>query len=118
MLESETATKNKEYLQIFTACIVTLLAVSTVFMTQPIFLEISEFFKINITQARFSFSVISLCYAISFFFIGPAIDRYNLPTIAAIGLFLLGLSVVLAAYVTEFNFFHHHISKYGFFLQL
>ncbi len=42
------------------ACTINLIAVSTVFMTQSIFLELSESFKIDITQARFSFSIVSL----------------------------------------------------------
>jgi YNFM family putative membrane transporter len=42
------------------ACTINLLAVSTVFMTQSVFLELSESFKIDITQARFSFSIASL----------------------------------------------------------
>ncbi len=36
------------------AGIINLLAVSTVFMTQTIFLELSESFKTDITQARLS----------------------------------------------------------------
>lgn len=114
MLESKSTTKSSEHLKIFTACVITLLAVSTVFMTQPIFLEISKSFKIDITQARFSFSVVSLCYAISFFFIGPAVDKYNLPSIASVGLFLLGLFVVCASYTTEFNIFTINLAIIGF----
>jgi hypothetical protein len=56
-----------------------MLAVSTVFMTQSIFLELSEFFKIHITQARFSFSIVSLFYAVAFIFLGPAADKFDLP---------------------------------------
>lgn len=58
---------NKSVLAI--ACIIILLAVSTVFMTQSIFLELSQTFHIDTTQARFSFSVVSLSYCLSFFFL-------------------------------------------------
>ena len=64
------------------ACTINLLAVSTVFMTQSIFLEISESFKIDLSEARFSFSIVSLFYAATFLFIGPAADKFNLPKIA------------------------------------
>ena len=82
-----------------------MLAVSTVFMTQSIFLEISESFKIDITQARFSFSVVSLFYAASFFFLGPAADKFDLPKIAVTGLALLAIAVLSASYTTNFTLF-------------
>lgn len=114
-MQKDTSTKKKsEYLKVFTACVITLLAVSTVFMTQPIFLEISKYYSIDITQARFSFSVISLCYAISFFFIGPAVDKYNLPIIASIGLLLLTIFVICASYTTSFNLFTITLAIMGF----
>lgn len=84
-----TTERNDKNLKILIACSITMLAVSTVFMTQSIFLEISEAFSIDITQARFSFSVVSLFYAASFFFIGPAVDKFSLPMVAITGLFLL-----------------------------
>ena len=67
----EAALKTDRY-RILLACIINLLAVSTVFMTQSIFFELSESFKIDLTQARFSFSIVSLFYTGSFFFLGPA----------------------------------------------
>lgn len=67
MSESETIVAKNDIFKLLIACSITMLAVSTVFMTQPIFLEISKSFKIDITQARFSFSVVSLFYAASFF---------------------------------------------------
>lgn len=87
------------------ACIINLLAVSTVFMTQSIFLELSDSFNINLTQARFSFSIVSLFYAAAFFFLGPAADRFDLPKIAVTGLFLLASTIFCSSYATSFNFF-------------
>jgi len=60
-----------ERLSLFIACTINLLAVSTVFMTPSIFLELAESFHIDITQARFSFSIVSLLYSASFFFSRP-----------------------------------------------
>ncbi|MFC1868993.1 MFS transporter [Thermodesulfobacteriota bacterium] len=91
--------------KILIACTINMLAVSTVFMTQSIFLEISESFNIDITQARFSFSIVSLFYSASFFFLGPAADKFDLPKIAVTGLLLLAMTVVGASYATSFGMF-------------
>ena len=87
------------------ACTINLLAVSTVFMTQPIFLELSESFKIDITQARYSFSIVSLFYAATFLFLGPATDKFDLPKIAVTGLLLLAIAVFYSSYVASFSLF-------------
>jgi len=87
------------------ACTINLLAVSAVFMTQSIFLELSEFFKIDITQARFSFSIVSLFYSASFFFLGPAADKFDLPKIAVTGVLLLAMTVFCSSYATNFSLF-------------
>jgi YNFM family putative membrane transporter len=91
--------------KILTACTINLLAVSTVFMTQSIFLELSESFNIDITQARFSFSIVSLFYAASFFFLGPAADKFDLPKIAVTGLLLLAITIFCSSYAVSFNLF-------------
>ena len=91
--------------KILIACTINLLAVSTVFMTQSIFLELSESFNIDITQARFSFSIVSLFYAASFFFLGPAADKFDLPKIAVTGLLLLAITIFCSSYAVSFNLF-------------
>jgi MFS transporter, YNFM family, putative membrane transport protein len=91
--------------KILIACTINLLAVSTVFMTQSIFLELSESFKIDITQARFSFSIVSLFYSASFFFLGPAADKFDLPKIAVTGLLLLSITVFYSSYAASFSLF-------------
>ena len=58
------------------ACLINLLAVSTVFMTQPIFADLATSFAVDITKARYAFSVVSLFYTVSFFFLGPAADTF------------------------------------------
>ena len=87
------------------ACTINLLAVSTVFMTQSIFLELSESFKIELTQARFAFSTVSLSYCVSFFFLGPAADKFDLPKMALTGIISLAFTVLYASFVTSFNLF-------------
>ena len=91
--------------KILIACTINLLAVSTVFMTQTIFLELSESFKIDIPQARFSFSIVSLFYAASFFFLGPAADKFDLPKIAVTVLILLAITVFYSSYAASFRLF-------------
>ena len=91
--------------KVLVACTINLLAVSTVFMTQSIFLELSESFHIDITKARFSFSIVSLFYAMSFIFLGPAADKYDLPKIAVTGLFSLAITVFYSSYATNFRLF-------------
>ena len=88
--------------KIIIACTINLLAVSTVFMTQSIFFELSESFRVDITQARFSFSVVSLFYAV-FFPLGPAADKFDLPKIAVAGLLLLAITVFYSSYTKSFR---------------
>jgi YNFM family putative membrane transporter len=91
--------------KILIACTINLIAVSTVFMTQSIFLELSEYFKIDITRARFSFSIVSLFYSASFFFLGPAADKFDLPKIAVTGLLFLFITVFYSSYAASFSLF-------------
>ena len=91
--------------KVLIACIINLLAVSTVFMTQSIFLELSESFNIDITQARFSFSIVSLFYAIAFIFLGPAADKFDLPTISVTGLVSLAITVFYSSCTVSFSLF-------------
>ena len=87
------------------ACLTNLLAVSTVFMTQPIFADLSAFFAVDITMARYAFSVVSLFYTVSFFFLGPAADKFDLPKMACTGALLLSSAVFLSSYTDKFSLF-------------
>ncbi len=100
------------------ACTINLLAVSTVFMTQSIFLELSESFKIDITQARFSFSIVSLFYAVAFIFLGPATDKFDLPKISVTGLILLSITVLYSSYAANFSLFLVATALVGIFAAL
>ncbi len=92
-------------LKLLVISITTMLALSTVFMTQAIFLEISESFNIDLAQARFSFSFVSIFYAAAFIFLGPIVDKFNLPKIAIIGGISLSLAIFYASYTQNFNLF-------------
>lgn len=87
------------------ACLINLLAVSTVFMTQPIFTDLSAAFAVDITKARYAFSVVSLFYTVSFFFLGPAADKFDLPKMACTGTLLLSSAVFLSSYTDNFSLF-------------
>ncbi len=100
----EAALKTDRF-KLLIACTINLLAVSTVFMTQSIFLEISESFKIDLSEARYSFSIVSLFYAISFLFLCSAADKFDLPKIAVTGLVLLAITVFYSSYVASFSLF-------------
>lgn len=114
---SETAPK-MDRSKMFIACTINLLAVSTVFMTQSIFLELSESFEIDITQARYSFSFVSLFYALAFIFLGPLTDKFDLPKISVTGLVLLAITVLYASYAANFSLFLAAIALAGIFAAL
>ena len=108
------ATLKKDSSKVIIACTINLMAVSTVFMTQSIFLEISQSFAIELAQARLSFSIVSMFYALSFFFLGPAADKFDLPKIALSGLILLAIAVFYASCTTRFSLFIMAMALTGF----
>jgi YNFM family putative membrane transporter len=95
--------------------VLNLLAVSSVFMTQSIFFELSESFKIDIGAARYSFSIVSLFYAIAFIFVGPITDRYNLPRISLTGLILLSAMILCASFMDSYRLFIGAMAFIGIF---
>jgi len=107
-------TLKKDISRVIIACTINLLAVSTVFMTQSIFLELADSFRIDLTQARLAFSIVSLFYAISFFLLGPAADKFDLPQIAVTGLILLAITIFYASYATHFSHFIVAMALTGF----
>ena len=108
------AALKKDSSRMVIACTIILLAVSCVFMTQSIFLELSESFQIDLTRARFSFSLVSMFYAAACFFVGPAVDKFDLPKIAVTGLFLLAMTVAGASYATGYSMFLTAMALAGF----
>lgn len=88
-----------------TVCLAVMIAVSTIFMTQSVFMEISESFNVDIDLTRFAFSVASIFYAISFLLFGPAADRFDLGKISSFGMVCLAIGVFTAAVAESFIVF-------------
>ena len=86
-------------------CAMAMLAVSCVFMTQAIFLELAQGFQVEETQARLSFSFTSLFYGLSFLLVGPIADRVHQPRMAFGGAVFLSLAVFTASWVHDFHLF-------------
>lgn len=98
-------TVGSEFFRICMACLVTLFAVSTVFMNQSIFLELSQSFAIDLQEARFSFSWISLFYGLAFLLIGPIADTFAFEKVASFGLLCLSVLYVFAAQAQSYAMF-------------
>lgn len=116
--KSRTIKAKTPRLKVAIASIITMFAVSAVFITQPIFPEIAGDFKIDMVQARLAFSMASLFYAVAFFLIGPSTDRFNLPTMSFSGLLLLCLTIFLSSYSSSFSCFVVMMGISGFFAAL
>jgi YNFM family putative membrane transporter len=98
-------TERMNFMEPFISCLAAMIAVSTVFMTQSVFMEISDSFNVDLTRARLAFSVVSLFYATSFLMFGPAADRFDLQKMSSAGLFFSAIGVFAAAIVGNFNSF-------------
>lgn len=91
--------------QTVTTCVLVMMAVSTVFMNQSIFLELSKYFNVNMAHARLSFSLVSLSYSLAFLLAGPYMDRGNLPRIAFWGTLSLAVSLLVTSFAPNYHLF-------------
>ena len=98
-------TETVKLMEPFIVCLAAMIAGATVFMTQSVFMEISDSFNVDLTRTRFAFSVVSLFYATSFLMFGPAADRFDLQKMSSAGLFFSAIGVFAAAIVGNFNSF-------------
>jgi YNFM family putative membrane transporter len=89
-------------------------AVVTVFMTQPIFLELATSFRIELSEARFAFGATSLSYSAAFFFVGPLADRFDRPKMAITGLVASSAAIFSASLTTCFPSFLITMGLTGF----
>ncbi|MBI9077753.1 MAG: MFS transporter, partial [Desulfatibacillum sp.] len=92
-------------LRLLLVCAIAMIAVSCVFMTQAIFLELAQSFQVEETKARLSFSIVSLFYGLFFLVVGPAADRLNQPRMAFFGALFLALAVLSASFIHNFSVF-------------
>lgn len=63
-----------------------LVVVSSLYITIPLISVFADAFEVSLTQAAWSSSVFSFCYAIGFLFFGPLSDRFGRKRIIMIGL--------------------------------
>jgi YNFM family putative membrane transporter len=84
---------------------ITTIAVASVYMTQPILPELGRAFAVPPATARGAFGIASGIYAFSFFVFGPLADRFNRVLLARVGLLMVALAVVAAAFVKSFGAF-------------
>lgn len=87
------------------AAVATTVAVATIYMTQPIFADIAANFTVSIVQARMSFFVATLAYALSFFAFGPLSDRISAKWLASAGGMGVALFTFCAPLVGAFVWF-------------
>ncbi|MDE1999956.1 MAG: MFS transporter [Burkholderiales bacterium] len=81
------------------ACLTTCLAVASVYIMQPVLAELASRFDISGTDARLAFSVVSIAYALAFFFLGPLSDRVEPRTMAMVGLLAAAIAVGLGSLI-------------------
>ncbi|WP_027185521.1 MFS transporter [Desulfovibrio inopinatus] len=74
-------------------------------MNQSIFLDIAESFSINTQHARFAFSIISLCYSVTFLFIGPIADTFDCRKITALGHAVISIVLMIVAGLHGYSWF-------------
>lgn len=91
--------------EITAICFITCIAVASVYITQPIFTDIAKSFSIVMNDARLTFTVSSIAYAISFFFLGPLSDYISARKLTSIGLLTTSLLLFTASFVKSFNIF-------------
>jgi MFS transporter, YNFM family, putative membrane transport protein len=87
------------------ACVTTCLAVAAVYSTQPVFGEIAMKYGVSINDARLSFSVCSIAYALAFFVLGPLSDLLSARRLAGAGLVVAAAATLLAAMTPSFAVF-------------
>lgn len=87
------------------ACVITMIAVATVFMNQSIFVDIARSFALDAKEARFAFSIVSLSYSFAFFVVGPLADMFESRRLAAAGLGALAVLLLAAAQAQDYIWF-------------
>jgi YNFM family putative membrane transporter len=84
------------------AATATCFAVSTIYMTQPVFPEIAASLDVGREDTRFVFSVASFVYALAFFLFGPLSDRFRGKVLGAAGAVTVAALTGLAALAPGF----------------
>jgi len=89
--------------QLLVVCLITCVAVASVYWTQAVLAEVGAAFDVSAAQARFAFSACSIAYAIAFFLFAPFADRISARKLAQFGLCATAIAVGASATVNSFN---------------
>lgn len=98
-----TASAHSNRLIVAVACVTTCLAVSSVYVMQPVMAEIAYRFSVSASDARLAFSVVSVTYALAFFLLGPLSDRLDPRVLSAVGLLAAACCTGAGSFVTEYR---------------
>lgn len=93
--------------QISVACLITCVAVASVYWTQTVLLEVGVAFSVTAAQARLAFGACSIAYAIAFFLVAPLADRISARSLAQFG---LAATAIAASISASLNSFHAYIA--------
>lgn len=110
--------QRSDFTALIIICLLTMSAVATVFMNQAIFLELAAFFHISTASARFSFSMVSLSYSVTFLFAGPCMDSCNLPKVSIWSSFCLAAVLLAASFTGSYQGFVSCMIPIGVFAAL
>jgi len=89
--------------QLFIVCLMTCVAVASVYWTQAVLAEVGAAFNVSAAQARLAFSACSIAYAIAFFLFAPFADRISARKLAQFGLCATAIAVGASAAVDSFT---------------
>ena len=104
----ESVTRSAEYItlpRLCMVCLVTMLAVVTVFMNQAIFMDLARSFALDSKDAALSFSFTSTGYALAFLLAGPLADAFHPARLTALGLALIAALLLCASMTGSFPVF-------------
>ncbi|MCM3728820.1 MFS transporter [Neobacillus cucumis] len=80
-----------------------LVVVSSLYITIPLVSIFAEAFNVSTSQAAWTGSAFSFCYAVSFLFFGPLSDRYGRKQIKLFGLIVLTIVTPLVGLITSLS---------------
>ncbi|MBI3230505.1 MAG: MFS transporter [Burkholderiales bacterium] len=96
-------TSNNKF-TLFIACLITCLAVGSVYLTQSIFPLLAHSYGLPDSAGRLTFTYASIAYAIAFFVFGPWSDLLSPKKLASVGLIGSALALALAASTSQFDY--------------
>lgn len=90
--------------KLLAACLVTCLAVASVYLSQSVFPAIAQSYGLPDSAGRLTFTYASIAYAVAFFVIGPLSDRVSPRALATWGLLGTAGALALASSATHYEF--------------